>query len=151
MPRRAAADAVTSEAEDEVVTSIDRYDEVDVFVGLDVGKGEHHAVALSRAGGRLFDKALPNELPAAALLVARVRGHGDLLVALGGGGGAVLVSVCVEVTVSVVSTTSGAGGGAQAVSAITSAVEATVMRARLMRGLLSSRDAHLLYLPRSGC
>ena len=30
-----------------MVTSIDRYDEVDVFVGLDVGEGEHHAVALS--------------------------------------------------------------------------------------------------------
>lgn len=41
------------EAEDKVVTSIDRYDDVDVFIGLDVGKGEHHAVALDRAGKRL--------------------------------------------------------------------------------------------------
>ncbi len=44
-----------------MVTSIDRYDEVSVFVGLDVGKGEHHAVALDRAGKRLFDKPLPND------------------------------------------------------------------------------------------
>ena len=36
-----------------MVTSIDRYDEVDVFVGLDVGKGEHHAVALDRVGANL--------------------------------------------------------------------------------------------------
>ena len=49
------------EAEDKVVTSIDRYDDVDVFIGLDVGKDEHHAVALDRAGKRLFDKALPND------------------------------------------------------------------------------------------
>lgn len=28
-----------------MVTQIDTYDQVDVFVGLDVGKGEHHAVA----------------------------------------------------------------------------------------------------------
>jgi hypothetical protein len=30
--------------------------EVDVFLGIDVGKGEHHAVALDRAGTRLYDK-----------------------------------------------------------------------------------------------
>ena len=29
---------------------IENYDSVDVFVGVDVGKGEHHAVALNRAG-----------------------------------------------------------------------------------------------------
>jgi transposase len=51
----------TARLEDEVVTSIDRYDEVDVFVGLDVGKGEHHAVALDKVGNRLFDGALPND------------------------------------------------------------------------------------------
>jgi hypothetical protein len=31
----------------------------DVFVGVDVGKGQHHAVALDRNGKRLFNKALP--------------------------------------------------------------------------------------------
>jgi len=44
-----------------VVTQIDNYDQVDVFVGLDVGKGEHHAVALDRTGKKLYDRALPND------------------------------------------------------------------------------------------
>jgi hypothetical protein len=30
--------------------AIERYDQVDVFIGVDVGKGEHHAVALDKAG-----------------------------------------------------------------------------------------------------
>ncbi|MHC2184978.1 hypothetical protein ACVLV4_000608 [Rathayibacter agropyri] len=32
-----------------------------MFIGVDVGKGEHHTVAMDRAGKRLLDKALPNE------------------------------------------------------------------------------------------
>ena len=32
-----------------------------VFIGLDVGKAEHHAVALTTAGERVYDKALPND------------------------------------------------------------------------------------------
>jgi transposase len=44
-----------------VVTQIANYDQVDVFVGLDVGKGEHHAVALDRTGKKLYDRALPND------------------------------------------------------------------------------------------
>jgi len=32
-----------------------------VFCGIDVGKGEHHAVGLDPNGKRLFDKALPND------------------------------------------------------------------------------------------
>lgn len=34
-----------------------------VFCGIDVGKGEHHAVGLDPDGIRLFDKALPNDEP----------------------------------------------------------------------------------------
>ncbi|TFD18277.1 hypothetical protein E3T32_12535 [Cryobacterium sp. TMT2-23] len=33
---------------------IENYDSVDVFIGVDVGKGEHHAVALDRAGIHLW-------------------------------------------------------------------------------------------------
>ena len=33
---------------------------IDVFIGVDVGKGHHDAVALDRAGKRLLDRALPN-------------------------------------------------------------------------------------------
>ena len=42
---------------------IENYDSVDVFdsVDVDVGKGEHHAVALTVAGKVDFDKALPND------------------------------------------------------------------------------------------
>lgn len=59
-----------------MVSSIERYAEVDVFVGLDVGKGEHHAVALDRSGRRLLDKPLPND-------EARLRGVLDQLAAHG--------------------------------------------------------------------
>ncbi|MDT0305313.1 IS110 family RNA-guided transposase, partial [Streptomonospora wellingtoniae] len=34
-----------------------------VFLGLDVGKSAHHAHALTRAGKKVFDKALPNSEP----------------------------------------------------------------------------------------
>jgi hypothetical protein len=37
--------------------------DVDVFLGLDVGKGEHHGTAVTRAGKRVFDKRLPNSEP----------------------------------------------------------------------------------------
>lgn len=40
---------------------IQQYDAADVFVGVDVGKGQHHAVALDRSGKRLRNKALPND------------------------------------------------------------------------------------------
>ncbi|KIS25639.1 transposase, partial [Arthrobacter sp. SPG23] len=38
---------------------IRNHENVEVFIGLDVGKGEHHAVALDRAGKKLLDRALP--------------------------------------------------------------------------------------------
>ncbi|BFV54938.1 hypothetical protein KCMC57_up00420 [Kitasatospora sp. CMC57] len=37
--------------------------DVDVFLGLDVGKGEHHGTAVTRSGKRVFDKRLPNSEP----------------------------------------------------------------------------------------
>lgn len=41
---------------------IGNHESIDVFIGLDVGKGEHHAaVAADRAGKKLFNKALPND------------------------------------------------------------------------------------------
>ena len=56
---------------------IDNYDSVDVFIGVDVGKGEHHAVALDRAGKVLFDKALPNEEAKLRALIGKLdRGEG---------------------------------------------------------------------------
>ena len=36
-------------------------EDVDVFVGIDVGKSEHWATALTRDGRKVCDKALPND------------------------------------------------------------------------------------------
>jgi hypothetical protein len=38
------------------LTQIERYDEAAVFIGLDVGKSEHHAVALTRDGKKLYER-----------------------------------------------------------------------------------------------
>ena len=62
-----------------MVTSIGRYDEVVGFVGLDVGKGEHHAVALDRAGKKLFDKALPNDERRLRGVLDQLATHGTIL------------------------------------------------------------------------
>jgi hypothetical protein len=34
---------------------------IDVYLGLDVGKGEHHGTALTAAGKKVFDKPLPQQ------------------------------------------------------------------------------------------
>ena len=59
--------------------SIVGYDRVDVFVGVDVGKGEHHAVALDKTGKRLFDKALPNDEKKLRELIGGLKQHGTVL------------------------------------------------------------------------
>jgi len=50
-----------------------------VFCGLDVGKGDHHAVALDPAGGRLADRPLPNDEPALRSLFSELQAHGEVL------------------------------------------------------------------------
>src|SRR5215217_2278330 len=50
-----------------------------VFVGLDVGKGEHHACALDVDGDRLHDKALPNDEAALRGVLASLAAHGRVL------------------------------------------------------------------------
>ncbi|RSS04369.1 hypothetical protein EF913_06110 [Streptomyces sp. WAC04189] len=37
--------------------------DIDVFLGLDVGKGEHHAIAITPTGEKGFDKRLPPPCP----------------------------------------------------------------------------------------
>jgi hypothetical protein len=59
--------------------AIEHYDAVDVFIGVDVGKSEHHAVALDRSGKRLFDKALPNDEGRLRALIFGLKEHGQLL------------------------------------------------------------------------
>lgn len=41
-----------------------QHDAIDVFVGVDIGKGQHHAVALDRNGKRLYNKAPPTRIDA---------------------------------------------------------------------------------------
>ncbi|GAA2233551.1 IS110 family transposase [Herbiconiux moechotypicola] len=60
-------------------TSIVGYDDVDVFIGVDVGKGEHYAVAVDRAGKRLFDKALPNDEAKLRDLIGGLKSRGRVL------------------------------------------------------------------------
>ncbi len=51
-----------------------------VFLGLDVGKGEHHAIGLDPAGTRLHDAALPNSEARLREVFDRLATHGPLLV-----------------------------------------------------------------------
>lgn len=51
-----------------------------VFCGVDVGKGEHHAVGLDPAGNRLFDKALPNDESRLRAVFDKLAAHGRLLI-----------------------------------------------------------------------
>ncbi len=37
------------------------HDTVDVFIGIDVGKTEHYAVAVDRTGKKLLDRPLPQD------------------------------------------------------------------------------------------
>ncbi|MFI9213882.1 transposase [Streptomyces sp. NPDC053253] len=47
--------------------------DIDVFLGLDVGKGEHHATAVTPACKKAFDKRLPNTEPKLRELFAKHR------------------------------------------------------------------------------
>lgn len=49
---------------------------VDVWIGLDVGKQDHHATALAPTGERLFKRGVPNDERALAGLLERAAEHG---------------------------------------------------------------------------
>lgn len=51
-----------------------------VFLGLDVGKGEHHACALDSHGTRVHDKPLPQDETRLRELLTRLGEHGPVLV-----------------------------------------------------------------------
>ena len=63
----------------EGMTDIEQHDSVQVFVGVDVGKGAHHAVALDRKGKRLLDCALPNDETKLRALIGKLKEHGQVL------------------------------------------------------------------------
>ncbi|WUI71923.1 IS110 family transposase [Nocardia sp. NBC_00403] len=51
-----------------------------MFCGIDVGKGEHHAVGLDVSGNRLHDKALPNDEAKLRAVFDRLANRGRLLI-----------------------------------------------------------------------
>ena len=55
--------------------------DIDVYLGLDVGKGEHHATALTPLGKRVLDKRLPNTEPRLREVFTKLQTkHGTVLV-----------------------------------------------------------------------
>ena len=55
-------------------------DQIAVYVGLDVGKQEHHACALDPRGDRLHDKPLPQDEDSLHALFEELADHGPVLV-----------------------------------------------------------------------
>ncbi|MFD3680231.1 IS110 family transposase [Streptomyces sp. NPDC058613] len=67
------------------MTAVERHvidtGDIDAYLGLDVGKGEHHATALTPAGKRVFDKRLPNTEPKLREVFSKLQDkHGTVLV-----------------------------------------------------------------------
>ena len=61
------------------MTDVQDHASIQVFIGVDVGKGAHHAVALTRTGKRVFDSTLPNDEARLRALIAGLRKHGPAL------------------------------------------------------------------------
>ena len=55
-------------------------EDIDVFIGIDVGKSEHWATALSRDGQKVLDKALPNDEDRLREVYQRLQANGQVLV-----------------------------------------------------------------------
>ncbi|MFI9825235.1 IS110 family transposase [Streptomyces sp. NPDC052013] len=73
----AAGEAGTHDRRTHVIDTSD----IGVFLGLDVGKGEHHATAVTPAGKKAFDKRLPNSEPKLRGLFEKLQAkHGTVLV-----------------------------------------------------------------------
>ncbi|MEY9969267.1 transposase [Streptacidiphilus sp. MAP12-16] len=55
--------------------------DIGAFLGLDVGKGEHHATAVTPAGKKAFDRRLPNSEPKLREVFGKLQAkHGTVLV-----------------------------------------------------------------------
>ena len=55
-------------------------EDIAVFIGIDVGKTDHWATALSRDGRKVLDRALPNDEARLRSLYGKLADHGSLLV-----------------------------------------------------------------------
>ena len=54
-------------------------EDIAVFIGIDVGKSEHWATALSRDGQKVLDRALPNDEERLREVYQRKRNQGTHL------------------------------------------------------------------------
>ncbi|EIC6029345.1 transposase [Salmonella enterica subsp. enterica serovar Corvallis] len=61
------------------MTESSDYESVQVFIGVDVGKATHHAVAVNHSGNRLFDRVLPNDENKLRALISDLKQHGQIL------------------------------------------------------------------------
>lgn len=57
--------------------------QIDVFVGVDVGKSDHHAVALDRSGGVILDRPLPQDEARIVELINALKERGRVLFVVG--------------------------------------------------------------------
>src|SRR5665811_1169343 len=55
---------------------IEDHGQVDVFIGVDVGKTNHHAVAVDRDGKKLLDKPLPQDEDKLRAIIDKLAKHG---------------------------------------------------------------------------
>lgn len=51
-----------------------------VYCGIEVSEGEYHAVGLTAAGKKIYDKALPNDEAKLRAVFGRLASHGSVLV-----------------------------------------------------------------------
>ncbi|MHA7299578.1 IS110 family transposase, partial [Pseudarthrobacter sp. MDT3-1] len=52
---------------------------VDIFIGVDVGKSNHHAVAIDRQGKKILDRALPQDEAKLQAIIRSVAVKGRVL------------------------------------------------------------------------
>ena len=59
---------------------ITNHTDIDVFIGIDVGKHNHHVVALTSDGTQILSKALPQNETKLRALIDKLKVNGTLLV-----------------------------------------------------------------------
>lgn len=68
-------------------------DDIDVWVGLDVGKSAHHAHALDHDGNTLYDKPLKQDEKAIRTMLGKLSKHGRVLLVVDQPRGCLIVCV----------------------------------------------------------
>ena len=53
--------------------------DINVFVGVDVGKGNHYAQVITAAGDEVFDRQVPNDENAITELIGDASKHGRVV------------------------------------------------------------------------